>query len=309
MARHALIALAALGLTAGGCVSQEKYNALKLEKDALVEQTARAQTSEAQAQAQARAWKDQLDALAAANNDAGKVNMSTMEELAALREQNATLNEKYKNALSREGQIVGMPVDPVLNRALEEFARENPNLVEWDAARGTLKFKSDVTFATGSATLTPQARDAVTRLATILNSPAAGKYEMLVAGHTDNVPVNNPNTVKAGHKNNWYLSSHRAIAVGEELMNHGVGSQRVGVVGYGDQRPIASNQTSDGKARNRRVEVILLPSSVGNATGGATVARQSAPVNAAAPRTNRAPAPRVEINKDAAVDARPYLNK
>ena len=94
MARHALIALAALGLTAGGCVSQEKYNALKLEKDALVEQTARAQTSEAQAQAQARAWKDQLDALAAANNDAGKVNMSTMEEVAALREQLASLNEK-----------------------------------------------------------------------------------------------------------------------------------------------------------------------------------------------------------------------
>ena len=309
MARHALIALAAFGLTVSGCVSQEKYNALKLEKDQLVEQTARAQSAEREARAQADAWKQQLDALAAANNDASQLRGNLSEENAALREQLAALNVKYKNALDDQGQIIAGPVDPVLNSALQDFASQNPELVEWDAARGTLKFKSDVTFAVGSAELTPQARSVVSRLAPILNSAAAGKYEMLVAGHTDNVPVNNQATKAAGHKNNWYLSSHRAIAVGQELMANRVDSRRLGVVGYGDQRPIASNNTTDGRSKNRRVEILLLPNTV---NGGAGMA-EAAPVNAAPVQVQQRsarPVPAPVLNKDtAAVDNRPFLNK
>jgi len=151
-----------------------------------------------------------------------------------------------------------------------------------------VKFKSDVTFAPGSADVTPKAKDVIGRFASILNSPAASSYELIVAGHTDNTNVINPQTKQAGHKDNWYLSAHRAIAVGEELQAHRVASQRMGVTGYADQRPIASNASESGKAQNRRVEVLILPTQV-RSTGGSV----ASPVNGAK-KPNK-------FNKDAAI--------
>ena len=104
-----------------------------------------------------------------------------------------------------------------MNDALQSFANENPGLVDFDSARGIVKFKSDVTFSAGSAEVTSQAQQAIDRFAQILNSPAAASYELMVVGHTDSTPVANPATIKAGHKNNWYLSAHRAIGVSDVL--------------------------------------------------------------------------------------------
>ena len=86
--------------------------------------------------------------------------------------------------------------------------------IEFDRERGLIKFKSDVTFAKGSAELTPQAKTVIGRLAQILNSGKAANYELLIAGHTDSTPVVQRETLAKGHKDNWYLSSHRAITVG-----------------------------------------------------------------------------------------------
>src|SRR5436305_217902 len=83
----------------------------------------------------------------------------------------------------------------------------------------------------------------IDRFARILNSPGASQYELLVAGHTDSAPVHNPVTIQNGHKDNWYLSSHRAITVGSEMIKTGVNAARLGVVGYADQHPIASNSS------------------------------------------------------------------
>jgi chemotaxis protein MotB len=84
----------------------------------------------------------------------------------------------------------------------------------------------------------------------------------MVAGHTDSTRVSRPETIQAGHKDNWYLSAHRAIAVAEELQKQGVNGQRLGVIGYADKRPVAGNDTAAGRAQNRRVEVLILPTTV-----------------------------------------------
>jgi chemotaxis protein MotB len=139
--------------------------------------------------------------------------------------------------------------------------------------------------------VTPNAKQAIGRFAQILNSPEARGYELLVAGHTDNQKVSNPATINAGHKDNWYLSAHRAIAVSTELQRSRVDAQRLGVVGYADQRPTASNATSQGRQQNRRVEVLILPNTV--RTG---VATRGGGLDAPAParRNNRA----ASMNKD-----------
>ncbi|HEX2971505.1 MAG TPA: OmpA family protein, partial [Tepidisphaeraceae bacterium] len=256
MARH-LIALAVLGFAVAGCVSQEKYNALRLEKDTLVEQLNKAQAAEAAARAAADAWKNQLDSVLAAQADANKRAGLLADENAALKAQFASMQAKYEDLLNRPAAVVQM--SPELKNALADLARQYPDLVELDEARGILKFKSDVTFAKGSAELTPKAKEVIAQLTKILNSPVAKDYELMVAGHTDNTPVRNSATVSAGHKDNWYLSAHRAISVGHEMIGDGVSPRRLGVAGYGDQRPVASNATPEGQAKNRRVEVAIMP--------------------------------------------------
>ncbi|HEX8523723.1 MAG TPA: OmpA family protein [Tepidisphaeraceae bacterium] len=302
MARmHRLVGIAALSLTLGGCVSQEKYNALKLDRDRYQEQLGQAQNDATQARAEAEAYKGQLAAIMNGQNGRDAMLNNLNQQNGDLQRQLDELNRRYVDALNKQGPGNALP-EPLSN-ALTEFARQNPDLVDFDAARGIVKFKSDVTFSTGSSDLTPKAKEAIGRFAQILNSNAANTYELMVAGHTDNTRVVNPATIAAGHKDNWYLSAHRAISVGSQLMSDSVNPQRLAVTGYADQRPIAANISEGDKARNRRVEVLILPTTVrSNAViGGET---------AASHRTTPAPKPaaRPVLNKDSAtVDPRPVV--
>jgi chemotaxis protein MotB len=285
-----LAALSALSLT--GCVSQEKYNALKLDRDRYAEQLGQAQAEARGARSEAEAYKNQIAQIM--NGQGGQTgliqNLNTQN--AELQRQLDELNRRYADALNKQGSGNALP-EPLSN-ALTEFARQNPDLVDFDAARGIVKFKSDVTFATGSADLTAQAKSAISRFSQILNSGAANSYELMVAGHTDNTRVINPATIQAGHRDNWYLSAHRAIAVGSALMSDRVNPQRLAVTGYAEQRPIASNASESGKAQNRRVEVLILPTTV----------RSAAPVETTTAKPAAPAKPR--LNKDqATLDVRP----
>ena len=251
------VGVAALALALGGCVSQEKYNALKLDRDGLAEQLGRSQTEASAARAEADSYKSQLQALAGSGNNMSGLVTNLQQQNANLQAQLDALNSKYADAMNRVGSGPALPAQ--LNNALTDFANQNPDLVDFDSARGIVKFKSDVTFATGSAEVTQKAKDVIQRFSQILNSDAAARYDLMVAGHTDNTRVVNPATIQAGHKDNWYLSAHRAIGVNNVLMSHSVNPQRMAVVGYADQRPIASNGSESGKAQNRRVEVLILP--------------------------------------------------
>jgi chemotaxis protein MotB len=247
-------------LAVSGCVSQEKYNALKLDRDGLAEQLGKAQNDAGTARAEADSYKQQLAALMNQGGNFQGLVANLTSQNANLQAQLDELNRRYADAISRAG--VGTALPAALSSELTAWANQNPDLVDFDAARGIVKFKSDVTFATGDATLQPAAKTVLNKFAQILNSSAARGYELLIAGHTDNTRVANPRTISAGHKDNWYLSSHRAISVGEELINQGTGAQRIGVVGYADQRPVAANTSESGKAANRRVEVLILPTQV-----------------------------------------------
>jgi chemotaxis protein MotB len=303
MARlHHVFGLAALSFMLTGCVtSTDKYTALKLENESLRSQLGETQSQARAAMAERDVLKNQVNAMA--EGDGGKVGLiqNQAQQIAALSAQLAEINGKYQEALNRPvGAGAALPA--AVSNALTEFAQQNPELVDFDSSRGIVKFKTDFTFATGSDQLTDKAKQAITKFASILNSQAASSYELMVAGHTDNAPVVNPQT-KAKHPDNWYLSSHRAIAVGDEMIKHQVSAQRVAVVGYADQRPVASNASTQGKAQNRRVEVLILPSTVRS-----TVVSKPA---AAAPTKTATTPKRNDLNKDqvAPVDKGPVLNK
>ena len=289
-----LASLAMLGLSMTGCVAQEKYNALKLDRDGLVERLAQADAESRAARGEADVLKNQLAMLSNNGSSLQGLTSNLQQENSQLHAQLADLNKRYEDAIRGLGSNT-TPLTPELTNALEQFAQQNPGLVDFDSARGMVKFRSDVTFATGSAEVTDQAKTAISRFAQILNSPAASGYELMVAGHTDNQRVSNPETIRRGHLDNWYLSSHRAISVGKVLQDQGVNTSRLAVVGYADQRPISDNGSTGGRQQNRRVEVLILPTQARAATLAG--ARQPA----AAPK--QAPAGNGGLNKDTTAPA------
>jgi chemotaxis protein MotB len=297
MARTHWIAVAALGLTLTGCVSQEKYNAIKLDRDQLNERLSQADADARAAKEKADLLKSQLDGLMANGGTKDGLLANLQSQNAELQKQLDELNGKYNDAVNGLGKV-GTALPVALSNELERFAAENPELVEFDSKRGIVKFKSDVTFSSGSDVVTAKAKDVLSKFASILNAPTTSQYDLLVAGHTDNVPVGNPATKAAGNKDNWYLSSHRAISVSRELQSHGVGAGRIGVLGYADQRPVASNDTAAGRAQNRRVEVLILPH---------TLEPRATTASAAAP-AHKARVSQAELNKDSVAPA-PVLNK
>lgn len=268
------LVISALGLLSVGCVNQDKYNAMRLERDGLRERLEQAQQDAIAARTQAASYKAHSDQLMAGSSGATGLVANLQQQNSNLQTQLNDITAKYNDALARIGQ--GQPLPAALTNELTTFADQNPELVEFDAKRGTVKFKSDLTFDSGDATLKPGAVTVIERFAKILNSPAAAGYELMVCGHADNQKVSAP-TASRGHKDNWYLSSHRALSVAESLQRQGVAPKRIGAVGYGEFRPIADNSSKQGMALNRRVEVLILPTQIGDgspqtATAGAPAA-------------------------------------
>jgi outer membrane protein OmpA-like peptidoglycan-associated protein len=112
--------------------------------------------------------------------------------------------------------------------------------------RGLVIYISDILFDTGKTELKQGTVDALTRISQALVKYP--KYKIAVEGHTDSV---------GSDAYNLKLSESRASAVGEFLIGHGIGAERVNTKGYGESRPVATNDTADGRQRNRRVEVVV----------------------------------------------------
>lgn len=104
-----------------------------------------------------------------------------------------------------------------------------------------------ISFQTGSAELTPESAATITAIATALSENPNARIQ--VGGHTDSDGIPEENEV---------LSQLRADAVVAALITQGVSPDRLDAVGFGDTQPIASNETGEGKAQNRRIEFLLL---------------------------------------------------
>ncbi|MCC7292630.1 MAG: OmpA family protein [Phycisphaerales bacterium] len=189
------------------------------------------------------------------------------ERIASLQATNDVLADKMRMAerlldemgKSVPGNItVETPKLPApLDSALKQFAAAHPDVVEFDSKRGFLKWKADLVFDLGSDVVKDSAKDAIRGFVDILNSQAAAGFEVAIVGHTCTTPIKRAETV-ARHPTNWHLSAHRSIAVADVIMQYGYAAQKIGVMGYGEYRPIADNAGDAGKAQNRRVEIYLV---------------------------------------------------
>ena len=104
--------------------------------------------------------------------------------------------------------------------------------------------------------------EAVKSLTAILNSEQGKKFDVIIAGHTDDIPIQKPET-RAKHPTNWHLSVHRAIAVLNVMESNNIESKRLSARGFGEYRPIAENLPGKkGNPQNRRVEIYIVAQGV-----------------------------------------------
>lgn len=113
----------------------------------------------------------------------------------------------------------------------------------------TVEINASVLFAPGEAQLGP---DAVRALRAVAQVVADAEFPITVEGHTDVTPI-----ASAMFPSNWELSAVRASSVVRLFVENGVRPSRLTAAGYGDQRPVADNATAEGRARNRRVAILV----------------------------------------------------
>jgi len=112
----------------------------------------------------------------------------------------------------------------------------------------------DLLFDSGKSKIRPEAHSLLGKVSEILKDNMS-QFNVGIEGHTDNVPIK-----LSGWKSNWELSTARALSVLHYLVNdQGIAPERLSAIGYGEYRPVDSNETAPGRKQNRRVEIVILP--------------------------------------------------
>jgi len=245
------------------CVSVLLVNGCTTEQDLRIQnETQRKHIDKLQAELQANTLlADQLKRqLAAAEQKGGIEAEALQQKLDALEEDLA--KKKDLIASMQQKLLFGGAALPVeLSTMLEDFAKEH-DMVTYDSSRGIVKFKSDLLFEKGSDKVASTAVEAVTSLCGILNSEEGKKFDVIVAGHTDDIPILRAET-RAKHPTNWHLSAHRAISVLNLMAGNKIDSKRMSTRGFGEYRPVAQNKPNKkGNPQNRRVEIYIVAEGV-----------------------------------------------
>ncbi|RDS82066.1 flagellar motor protein MotD [Dyella monticola] len=157
-------------------------------------------------------------------------------------DQNKTKLSDEQQNLERIRSEVEHALQPLIDKKLV-VVRRTPNWLE-------IEIRTDILFPSGVATLSPSATQILTNLGDIL-APFANPLR--VEGYTDDKPINT-----AVYPSNWELSAARAASVARLFSEHGVDPERMGIVGWGQYRPAADNDSTEGRNKNRRVLVVVL---------------------------------------------------
>jgi chemotaxis protein MotB len=268
-------------LLLAGCVTQGKYDDLKQQYDA-----ARAELSErkqaiaglernvASEQANVQALRADAARLGQQLEQLERQRADAAAELARLNDEQARLTEELASVIKDRSRL--KESTDQLGRALLELGRRNAEadkrIAEYrnllarfkdliDAGtlkivmadgRMVLQLPSDVLFDSGSARLSKSGKDAVTQVALVLRDMNERRFQ--VEGHTDNVPIRT-----AQYPSNWELAAGRAFSVIRAMHESGMDGSLISAASFGEYRPTATNDTHEGRAANRRIEIVLVP--------------------------------------------------
>jgi len=160
--------------------------------------------------------------------------------------------EKYKEELEERKKYINDL------EGIKSDLQKTVGVLETKIEEGRLKvsFKGDILFESGKHQLRQEGKQLLESVFPIL-SKSTVQNDIFIAGHTDNVPIRED--ARERYESNWNLSAYRAIEVVNYLVEKGMSPQSMTAAGYGEFNPIADNSTDEGKAKNRRVELFIIP--------------------------------------------------
>lgn len=227
-----------------GCVSRSQYDAKAQEADSAKNQLSQIQPQVAQLQQRAAADEQQINDLK---------NALGIAQSQAITDEQKTQLEEAKRAM-QEAQERGKLLDD-LQTKFKKMIDAGHLKVTTRHGRVVLQLRNDVLFDTGEADVKPDGKAAIEEVAATLRAVGGKRFQ--VAGHTDNQPI--VTKKKELFPTNWELSAARAISVVKLLVAHGVDPGMLSAAGYAAFDPVAPNATPDGQAKNRRIEISLVP--------------------------------------------------
>lgn len=263
--------------TSQGAVGLERLNS-EIEK--LTGEKTRAEMDLAATQSSYNRLKESYDALVA-NSDENLLEILERNRslLAQLEEKERQLNAKEQALLEKEKNIKNAQRDldasaqrvaeleaiiaakdakmkalkDAISKALTNF-EGNGLTIEQRDGKVYVSMENKLLFQSGSWAVNARGREAVEALGTVLADNK--EIAVLIEGHTDNVPFGGNGNIK----NNWDLSTKRATAIVNILTeNKSIPKENLTAAGRGEYAPIASNASKEGRAKNRRIEVVLTP--------------------------------------------------
>ncbi len=179
-------------------------------------------------------------------------------------------HENIKGLLDRERSEKGQLADRIsqdqmtieeLQRQIEESSKTPADVtgfgegydVAFDPSAGTITvtLPNAILFDSGKATLKRTTSTELDHIRSVLRNKYPGR-QVDVVGHTDTDPIK-----KSKWKDNWELSAQRSLSVLRYFVKRGIPEEKIQAVGCGESQPIASNSTASGKAKNRRVEIVV----------------------------------------------------
>jgi len=237
--------LAIAVLVLGGCVSTGRFEGVVQERD--------------DALAQVATTASERDALAAERDALAKERSQLLEERSELNRQ-VEMIEAQKAAAAREAEQVRAEMasqQAVFESLQQTFAREQEqNQVKIEMMKSGVKVNLDneILFPSGSAMLNETGVDVLKRAAAELKK---SPYQTLVAGYTDNVAISDK--LLDRYPSNWELAGARAASVVRLFEAEGVPSAQMLAISFGENSPVESNDTPEGRNKNRRIEILLRP--------------------------------------------------
>ena len=255
----ALLALALLVVASAGCVTRGTHQLVVDERDRLAQDKAE--------------LEDRVRRLDASNESLGAERVRLIEEMDDLLQARATLETDIRKLERTEAILSG-----TLREREAELASTSDELrdlrgtyqglvddLQEEVASGQIEIEQlrdgvrlnltqDVLFALGSAKLNTAGVAVVRKVASRVKGVPHG---VEVQGHTDPVPIRRHATTR--YPTNWELAAARASQVVRLLQQEGVDPHRLSAVSFGPYRPVASNETPEGRAKNRRIEIRVQP--------------------------------------------------
>ena len=240
-----------LAIAFSSCVSSKKYKSAKNENAKLQSDLA---ASNAKMASDAEAANAKIAGLNKQVSDLTTQNASLSKDAAAYKEMKAD-DKKSKDAFDAALKAQGTSLDEISQKIMTALSQFNDAGIDVKEKEGLLivSLPEKLLFKPGSAALDTKSKDALKPLADILNDYP--KVQIYVIGHTDSVMIHS-----ASFKDNWSLSTERANSIVRVFRDsYHVDPARLLAAGRGKYGPTSSNATKEGRAMNRRIQIVLNP--------------------------------------------------